>query len=43
MEQKVVPLFSVHVLDNMALSARHGNGFWDEYETKEVFTDKEYI
>lgn len=43
MEQKVVPLFSVHVLDNAALSAGQGNGFWDEYETKEVFTDKEYL
>lgn len=43
MKQKVVPLFSVHVLDNVALSAGHGNGFWDEYETKEVFTDKEYL
>lgn len=43
LEQKVVPLFSVHVLDNVALSAGHGNGFWDEYETKEVFTDKEYL
>lgn len=43
MEQKIVPLFSVQVLDNVALSAGHGNGFWDEYETKEVFTDKEYL
>ncbi|HEM5209884.1 TPA: helix-turn-helix transcriptional regulator [Streptococcus suis] len=43
MEQKVVPLFSVHVLDNVALSAGHGNRFWDEYETKEVFTDKKYL
>lgn len=43
MEQKVVPLFSVRVLDNVALSAGHGNGIWDEYETKEVFTDKEYL
>ncbi|MFA9413991.1 S24 family peptidase [Streptococcus sp. E29BA] len=43
MEQKVVPLFSVQVLDNIALSAGHGNGFWDEYETKEVFTDREYL
>ncbi len=43
MEQKVIPLFSVHVLDNVALSAGHGNGLWDEYETKEVFTDKDYL
>ncbi|WP_341931254.1 XRE family transcriptional regulator [Streptococcus pluranimalium] len=43
MKQKVVPLFSVQVLDNVALSAGHGNDFWDEYETKEVFTDKEYL
>ena len=43
MEQKVLPLFSVRVLDNVALSAGHGNGIWDEYETKEVFTDKEYL
>ncbi|MGT2910761.1 S24 family peptidase [Streptococcus cameli] len=43
MEQKIVPLFSVHVLDNIALSAGHGNGIWDEYETKEVFTNKEYL
>lgn len=43
MKQKVVPLFSVHVLDNVALSAGHGNGIWDEYEKKEVFTDKEYL
>ncbi|MFA9414794.1 S24 family peptidase [Streptococcus sp. E29BA] len=43
MEQKVIPLFSVHVLDNVALSAGHGNGIWDEYETKEVFTDKEHL
>lgn len=41
--QKVMPLFSVQVLDNVALSAGHGNDFWDEYETKEVFTDKEYL
>jgi hypothetical protein len=31
------------VLDNVALSAGYGNGFWDEYEIKEVFTDKEYL
>lgn len=43
MEQKVVPLLSVQVLDNVALSAGHGNGLWDEYETKEVFTDKDYL
>ncbi|WP_449460044.1 LexA family transcriptional regulator [Streptococcus suis] len=43
MKQKIVPLFSVHVLDNVALSAGHGNGIWDEYETKEVFTYKEYL
>lgn len=43
MEQKIVPIFSVHVLDNISLSAGYGNGFWDEYETKEVFTDKEYL
>ncbi|GGE27197.1 XRE family transcriptional regulator [Streptococcus himalayensis] len=41
--QKVVPLFSVQVLDNVALSAGHGSGFYDEYETREVFTDKEYL
>ena len=27
----------------MALSAGHCNSFWYEYETKEVFTDKEYL
>ncbi|NQK68604.1 helix-turn-helix transcriptional regulator [Streptococcus suis] len=43
MEQKVVPLFSVQVLDHIALSAGHGSGFYDEYETREVFTDKEYL
>ncbi|BDD38847.1 hypothetical protein GUT183_10850 [Streptococcus ruminantium] len=43
MKQKVVPLFSVHVLDNVALSAGYGNDIWDEYETKEVFTDREYL
>lgn len=43
MKQKVVPLFSVHVLDNVALSAGYGNGIWEEYEKKEVFTDKEYL
>ena len=43
MAQKNVPLFSVQVLDNVALSAGHGAGFYDEYETKEVFTDKEYL
>lgn len=43
LKQNVVPLFSVQVLDNVALSAGHGNGFWDEYEIKEVFTDKEYL
>ncbi|HEM3555193.1 helix-turn-helix transcriptional regulator [Streptococcus suis] len=43
LEQKVVPLLSVQVLDNVALSAGHGNGLWDEYETKEVFTDKDYL
>ncbi|WP_407082273.1 helix-turn-helix transcriptional regulator [Streptococcus pluranimalium] len=43
MEQKVVPLLSVQVLDNVALSAGHGNRLWDEYETKEVFTDKDYL
>ncbi|WP_161981005.1 XRE family transcriptional regulator [Streptococcus sp. S784/96/1] len=43
LEQKVIPLFSVQVLDNIALSAGHGNGIWDEYETKEVFTNKEYL
>ncbi|MFC3927615.1 helix-turn-helix domain-containing protein [Streptococcus caprae] len=43
LEQKVIPLFSVHVLDNVALSAGHGSGFYDEYETREVFTDKDYL
>ncbi|HFI0586687.1 TPA: XRE family transcriptional regulator [Streptococcus suis] len=43
LEQKVVPLLSVQVLDNVALSAGHGNGLWNEYETKEVFTDKDYL
>lgn len=43
MAQKVVPLFSVQVLDNVALSAGHGSGFYDEYETREVFTDKNYL
>ncbi|HFR3425886.1 S24 family peptidase [Streptococcus pluranimalium] len=41
--QKVVPLFSVQVLDNIALSAGNGAGFYDEYETREVFTDKDYL
>ena len=40
--QKIIPLYSVHVLDNVALSAGHGSGFYDEYETKEVFSDREY-
>lgn len=43
MAQKVVPLFSVQVLDNVALSAGHGSGFYDEYETREVFTNKNYL
>lgn len=43
MAQKVVPLFSVQVLDNIALSAGHGSSFYDEYETREVFTDKDYL
>lgn len=30
MEQKVVPLFSVQVLDHIALSAGNGAGFYDE-------------
>ncbi len=30
-------------LDNVALSAGHGSGFYDEYETREVFTDKDYL
>ncbi|MDG3143162.1 XRE family transcriptional regulator [Streptococcus suis] len=42
MEQKATPLFSVKVLDNIALSAGHGNSFCDEFETIEVFTDTEY-
>lgn len=42
-EQKIVPLFSVKVLDNVTLSAGHGSGFYDEYETREVFTEKEYF
>ena len=41
--QKIVPLFSVQVLDHIALSAGHGSGFYDEYETREVFTDKDYL
>lgn len=41
--QKVVPLFSVQVLDHIALSAGHGSSFYDEYETREAFTDKEYL
>lgn len=43
MAQKVVPLFSVQVLDNIGLSAGNGAGFYDEYETREVFTDKDYL
>ncbi len=38
-----MPLFSVQVLDNIALSAGHGSSFYDEYETREVFTDKNYL
>ena len=38
-----MPLFSVQVLDHVALSAGHGSGFYDEYETREVFTDKDYL
>lgn len=41
--QKVVRLFRVQVLDHVALSAGHGAGFYDEYETREVFTDKDYL
>ncbi|CQR25025.1 Phage transcriptional repressor [Streptococcus varani] len=41
--QKVVPLFSIQVLDNVSLSAGHGSSFYDEYETREVFTDKDYL
>lgn len=38
-----MPLFSVQVLDNITLSAGHGSDFYDEYETREVFTDKNYL
>lgn len=38
-----MPLFSVQVLDHIALLAGHGSSFYDEYETREVFTDKKYL
>ena len=41
-EEKILPLYSVEVLNNISLSAGTGEGFYDEYETVEVFTDKKY-
>lgn len=43
MAQKIEPLFGVQVLNHIALSAGHGSGFYEEYETREVFTDKNYL
>ncbi|WP_192942759.1 XRE family transcriptional regulator [Streptococcus dysgalactiae] len=41
-ENKVVQLYSVKVIDDIELSAGTGESFFDEYETREVFADKEY-
>lgn len=41
-EEKIIPLYSVKVLDNISLSAGTGESFYDEYETVEVCTDKKY-
>lgn len=41
-EEKILPLYSVKVLDNISLSAGTGEGFYDEYETVEVFTNIKY-
>ncbi|ANM47639.1 pleiotropic regulator of exopolysaccharide synthesis [Streptococcus phage phi-SsuFJNP3_rum] len=38
-----MPLFSVQGLDNIVLSAGHGSSFYDEYESWEVFTNKDYL
>ncbi|HEM4248689.1 TPA: helix-turn-helix transcriptional regulator [Streptococcus suis] len=39
---KVVPLFAVEVLDDIELSAGPGQGYFDEYATKTVYSDEEH-
>ena len=41
-ETKVLELYSIHVLDDIALSAGVGEGLYDEYESIEVWADKDY-
>ena len=41
-ENKVLELYSIRVLDDIALSAGLGEGLYDEYESIEVWTDKDY-
>ena len=39
---KIVPLFSVEVLEDIELSAGPGQGYYDEYATKTVYSDEEF-
>ena len=40
-ENKVVSFFAVEVLSDIQLSARPGEGFFDEFETETVYSDEE--
>lgn len=42
-KNKIINLHPVTVLDSVALSAGIGEGIYDEFETREVFTDKQYV
>ena len=42
LSKQTLPLFSVRVLSDIPLSAGRGSSYYDEFETTEVFTDKEY-
>ncbi|HEM4148106.1 TPA: helix-turn-helix transcriptional regulator [Streptococcus suis] len=39
---KVIPLFAVEVLEDIALSAGPGQGYYDEYSTETVYSDEEF-
>lgn len=41
--QKVVPLFSVHAFNKCGSISWTQNGIQDRYETKEIFTDKDFL
>lgn len=41
-KEKILLLYSIKALDNISLSAGTGEGFYDEYEAVEVFTNKNY-